>query len=269
MGFVDRLEKRLGHWAVPNVMLYMIVAQLLVYGLLLTGLLSFATMPLVPAAVVHEQQYWRLVTFIIAPPYLPSGAFGGLFLAIFWYILWMMSGAIEAAWGTFHFNCYLLLGVVLTIAGAFLGHWMAPAAPIVIFPNFLYLSVFFAFAVLNPNFEFYLFFVLPVKVKWFAYFSAGLMLFEIIAAPTWGERVVILAPVLNFILFFRDALVHSVRAGQRRKRFEAEARGRAEQALHTCYRCGATDKSHPQSEFRYRMVDGEHLCICSECRNKP
>ncbi|MEC7486822.1 MAG: hypothetical protein VYE55_00790 [Verrucomicrobiota bacterium] len=268
MGMLNRLEKKFGSWAVPNVMLYIVISQLVVYALLLTGMMSFATMPLIPAAVIQEQQFWRLITFIIAPPYVPAGAFGGLFLAIFWYILWMMSGAIESAWGTFRFNCYLLIGIFLTIVGAFIGYWISPMAPIVIFPNFLYISVFFAFAVLNPNFEFYLFFVLPVKVKWFAYFSAALLLFEVLTVSTLGERVVIIMPVMNFVLFFRATLSHSFRSSQRRKQFQAQSIERSEQALHTCSLCPATDKSHPDLDFRYRFVEGEHVCVCSACRDK-
>ncbi|MEC7608661.1 MAG: hypothetical protein VX964_00665, partial [Verrucomicrobiota bacterium] len=141
-------------------------------------------------------------------------------------------------------------------------------SPIVIFPNFLYISVFFAFAVLNPNFKFYLFFVLPLKVKWFAYFSAALLLFEVLTVSTLGERVVILMPVMNFVLFFRATLSNSFRSSQRRKQFQAQSIERSEQALHTCSLCPATDKSHPDLDFRYRFVEGEHVCVCSACRDK-
>jgi len=36
MTFVDKLEKRFGHWAVPNVVLYVIIAQLVVYALVIS-----------------------------------------------------------------------------------------------------------------------------------------------------------------------------------------------------------------------------------------
>ena len=267
MNTLDKLEKRFGGWAVPNVMLYLITAQVLVYALVFGGVLSFSTMPLVPAAVIHDHQYWRLITFMIAPPSMASG-FGLLFLALFWYILWMIGGAVEAVWGSFRFNVYLLLGIILTIVGAFTGQVIAPGSLVVIFPDFLYLSIFFAFAVLNPNFEFYILFVLPVKVKWLAMLSAVWLGIQFLGAPNWGMRLATLAPVLNFLLFFRDAFVHSVRAGRRRQQFQAKAREVAAEALHTCILCGATEKSHPERDFRYRMVEGEHVAVCSECRER-
>ena len=266
MNTLDKLEKRFGHWAVPNVMLYLIIAQLLVYALILGGVLSFGSMPLIPSEVIHNRQYWRLITFMIAPPYIAGGALGGLFLAIFWYILWMMSGAIEAAWGAFRFNCYLLLGVILTLIGSFAGQLISPDSLIVIFPDFLYLSIFYAFAVLNPHFEFYMFFILPVKVKWLAILSAVFVGFEILGAGSMGMRLAILAPVLNFLLFFRDAFVHSLRAERRRRQFQTERRERATEAQHLCILCGATEKSHAERDFRYRKVDGEHVAVCDECR---
>ena len=53
MTFLDKLEKRFGHWAVPNVVLYVIVAQLVVYALVISGRISFVTLPLIPKAVLE------------------------------------------------------------------------------------------------------------------------------------------------------------------------------------------------------------------------
>jgi hypothetical protein len=168
MSLLDKLEKQYGHWAIPNVMLGLIVVQLLVYALILAGVLSFGAMPLIPSRVLGEGELWRLITFIVSPPKIAGGAISGLFLAIFWYILWMMSQALEAAWGAFRFNLYLLVGILFTVISSLVGQLISPSAPIVIFPDFLYLSIFWAFALHYPNMEFYLFFVLPVKVKWLA-----------------------------------------------------------------------------------------------------
>lgn len=222
MKLLDSLEKRFGHLAVSNVILGLVIGQLLVYALMLSGRLSVGSLVLNPHNVVVGHEYWRLITFIICPPFLPQGAFDALFLALFWYIFWMMGGALEAAWGAFRFNVYLLAGVFFTVLGAFVGYWMSPVPDIWVNPRFLYMSVFFAFAVFHPNFEFYLMFVLPVKVKWLAYVIGGITLLGIIGLPTWGHRLAALGPFLNFFLFFRGAFVHSVQSRQRRAKFAAE-----------------------------------------------
>lgn len=265
MKFLDKLEKRFGHWAVPNVVLTLIVVQVLVYALVLGGRVDFSMLPLSPKAVLSGE-FWRLFTFIISPPNIAGSAVSALFLAIFWYILWMLSSALEAAWGVFRFNVYLLCGVLFTIVGAFIGHLVSPQAGIVIYPDFLYLSFFFAFAVLHPNVEFLLFFVLPVKVKWLACFLGGMTALSIIFTPSLGDSIATLGSVLNFLLFFKGALVYSVESRKRRGKFAAQKRELASVAFHTCSQCGVTDQSHPDREFRYKTGASEAICVCDECR---
>lgn len=266
MKLLDSLEKRLGHLAVSNVILGLVVAQLLVYALMLSGRLSVEMLVLNPLRVVEFHEYWRLVTFIICPPFLPQGAFDALFLAFFWYIFWMMAGALESAWGAFRFNVYLLAGVFFTLVGTFVGYWISPSPDIFVSPRFLYMSVFFAFAVFHPDFEFYLFFVVPVKVKWLAYIIGGFTLLGILGLPSWGYRLAALGPFINFFLFFRGALVHSVQSRQRRAKFAAEKRARDAEAFHVCTVCGATDQTHPERGFRYKEIDGEPVGVCDACR---
>lgn len=268
MSFMDKLEKRFGHLAVPNVVLILIIAQLVIYVAVIVGRVQYGSLTLVPAAV-WGGEWWRLVSFLIAPPDIATGAFSALFLAFFWYILWMMSSALESAWGVFRFNVYLLAGILFTVAGAFIGQFISPSSIIEVSPRFLYLSVFFAFATLHPNVEFLMFFVIPVKVKWLAWFSAVIFVaLPLFAVPTMGWRIMILAPILNYLLFFKNDLVQSMKSRQRRAKFDAERKASAEEALHTCSVCGATDQTHPDREFRYKMVDGEAVCICEVCREK-
>lgn len=265
MKFLDALEKRFGHLAVPNVIMVLIVAQLVITAFIMIGRIEFESLLLVPKAVLAGE-WWRLFSFLIAPPHVATTAFQALFLAFFWYILWMMSNALESEWGVFRFNLYLLCGIFFTVLGAFLGQFISSQALIFVSPRFLYLSIFFAFATLNPNIEFLLFFVLPVKVKWIAWVIGGFTALAFLFAPTLGDRVAIIAPLLNYFLFFRKPLLQSVEAQKRRKQFAAEREKAAGEALHTCSLCGVTDRSDPDRDFRYRMVDGEAVCICENCK---
>jgi hypothetical protein len=169
------------------------------------------------------------------------GLFQGLFLAFFWYILWMMSNTLEEEWGSFRFNAYLLTCLVLAVVGAFVGQVISPAGTIFVAPKFLYFCVFFAFATLNPNIEFLVMFIIPMKVKWMAWILLAFGLLAFLAMPTIGHR-------------------------QRRAQFETDRRQATEEALHTCEQCGASDQSDPERDFRYKSMEDDMVCLCNVCR---
>ncbi|WP_269526745.1 hypothetical protein [Coraliomargarita parva] len=266
MKLLDKLEKRFGHWGLSHLAMYIVMGQVLAYGLILFQRLSINSLLLVPAAIIEGHEYWRLITFIICPPYITSSPMGVVFLAFYWMIFWFCANSIEEALGTFRLTVYLLLGVVFSIVAAFLGHLISPVPMIAVIPKFLYFSVFLAFATLFPNVEFRIYFVLPVKVKWLAWILAVYLGFLFIFSPSMGYRVAILGPVLNYIIFFAPWLFRGLENRQRRSNFKAKAKEAQEAAFHTCSRCGATDKTHPERHFRYKTVDGEAVCLCDACR---
>lgn len=268
MKFLDTLQKRFGHLAVPNVVMVLIAGQLFIYAAILLGRLEYGALTLEPKLVLGGE-WWRLASFLLLPPDIATGAFSALFLAFFWYIFWMMSSALEAVWGVFRFNLFLLSGIIFTVLGAFLGQFISPTSSIIVDPHFLYLSVFFAFATLHPNIEFLLMFIIPVKVKWLAWLAALMFVaLPFLAAPSLGWRIIIIAPILNYLLFFKDALSQSVKAKNRRAKFDAKRRSTADEALHTCTKCGATNIKNPERDFRYKTIDSEVVAVCNVCREK-
>ena len=166
MSWIDRLDAKFGRYAVPNLTVFLIAGQVLTY------LASAAPAPL--GAGVFENimfmpdkvfagEWWRLVTFLFTPP-----TSNLLFAFFFWYLFYLMGTTLEANWGTFRYNIYLLLGYVASVAMAFVA-WSAGGAAGQIASNaFLYGTVFLAFARLYPEFTMYIFFVLPVKIRWLA-----------------------------------------------------------------------------------------------------
>jgi hypothetical protein len=265
MKLLDKLEKHLGFLAVPNVVMSLIVAQLIVYAGMLTGRVEFETLLLVPKAV-FAGEWWRLASFVITPPYVPATLFQAIFLAFFWYILWMMSQNLEAQWGTFRLNIFILSSVLFAIAGAFIGQLISPAVTLFVAPRFLYYSLFLAFATLNPNIQFLMMFIIPVKVKWMAWILVGFGFIAVLAMPTIGHRIAFVAPYLCYWFFFKGMLRQSLESRQRRAKYEAIRQESADAALHTCAQCGASDKTHPERDFRYRSVNGDMICVCDQCR---
>ena len=266
MNFLDKLEKRLGFLAIPNVVSTLIVAQLFIYGTMLTGRIELEGLLLIPKAVLGGE-WWRLASFLIAPPYVPMTLFQGLFLAFFWYILWMMSNSLEEEWGAFRLNIYLLTCVVLAVAGAFAGQVISPTGSIFVAPRFLYFCVFFAFATFNPNIEFLVMFVIPMKVKWVAWILLAFGVIAFLSLPTIGHRLAFIAPFLGYVLFLRDSFKQSMKNRQRRAQFVSDRSQAADVALHTCEQCGVSDHSNPERDFRYKSVENDMVCICNVCRD--
>jgi hypothetical protein len=108
---------------------------------------------------------------------------------------------------------------------------------------------------LNPDFPLYIFFVFPVKIKWlalFAWFGYAVMLIF----GEWHSRLLVLASLANYLLFFGLDILERARAGQRRMARQAARFGvRDRPYFHRCTVCGITDRTNPQMEFRY----------CSQC----
>lgn len=245
MTFLDRLERRFGGLAIKNLTLILIMGQLAVFGLTSMGVLSTQQLTLIPAYVL-QGEVWRLLTYLFIPP-----ATGMIFLIIAWYVFFMLGRALEETWGDFRYNLFILVGTLATAAASF-------AAPGQETGNaFLAGSVFLAFAFLYPNFEFLLFFILPVKVKWLAALTWGMYAFQFIAGPG-STRLMVLAATANFFLFFGPAMLRRGKAIKRRQAFEHKQRAEAEKPFHLCCICGATDKTKPDDQFYYK--DGRGYC---------
>lgn len=250
MQLLNKLEKRFGKYAIENLPLWIVVAQLFVYAL------HFTSFPIesfyLVGSEVYKGQIWRLFTFmLIAPDY---GMIGLLF---FWYLLFLLGGALEKNWGAFRFNLFILIGGALTgIVALIFPQSYIPAV-------YVFQTVNFAFAILYPNFEFLIYFVLPVKAKWLGILNAAIWAFILIYEPV-PEKFAVLASCVTLWLFFGNDLKLMLKNKKRKQVYEAEVSARAEEAFHTCKACGATDKSHPNRRFYYAAGDG----YCEECQDQ-
>jgi hypothetical protein len=251
MKLLDQLQRRFGRWAAPHVTEGLIACQVFVYSATFFQPHFVAKLQLVPSRVL-QGELWRLVTFVCEPPLSnPLWAF------FFWWFFYLMGTVLDATWGTFRYNVYLLTGLLATVAASFLH----PDAPVMI--AFLEWSVFFAFAFLYPDFKILVFFILPVKVKWLALIQwtiYGL----IWLAGDWSIRLYVGAAVCNFFLFFWHDIYLRTRSGRRRIAGQVAEIEAARRPRHTCVLCGANNISHPQMSFRYCSKCAGSLCYCSE-----
>ena len=180
------------NFGIPNLMLYIAVGNVAI------GLIdNFSAYSLSTAlfffrpAILHGE-IWRLISFIFVPI---TGDFGILnftvpgtsfFMTVLSaYFYYWIGSLLEREWGTAKFSLYYLMGVVLTVLTGvitgviFHGAHMAGA-------QYVNLSLFFAFAMLYPDTQFLLFFFIPVKVKWLAWFDAAYFALQVLLSLLGG-----------------------------------------------------------------------------------
>ncbi len=251
MKSLNKFERKLGRFAIRNLTLYLVVGQGAALLLNLAAPGFAGAMQLVPAEVMSGQ-WWRLLSFALTPP------FGNpIFAAFTLYMLYFMGGALEAHWGTFRYNLYVLIGYLLTIAAAFLFPYSAASN------GFITGSIFLAFAYLFPDYQIYLFFVLAVRIKWLALLTWLYYGYELLMGG-WPARLLILASVANFLVFFGADIVHKIRYGHRRIKLQSSAIANRDKPLHVCAVCGITDKTHRTMDFRYCTKCEPPLAYCTE-----
>ncbi len=242
MALLDKLERKFRRYAVPNVTLYLILGQVLFFVFVLSGRFILERVVLIPDRVLAGE-WWRLITFLFIPPMTNP-----IFAFFAWYLFYLMGNALEGHWGAFRYNVYLLIGYLVTVGVTFL-------YPFSIATNiFIAGSVFLAFAFLYPDFQLYIFFIIPVKIKWLALLTWIGYAYEVLVG-SWSARLLVLASISNFFLFFGKDIYWRMKTGNRKMAFQAKQYSTGREPFHKCAVCGITDLSHPQMEFRY----------CSEC----
>lgn len=114
MNFLNKLERKIGKYAIPNLSKYLILGYVLGYLIefINANLLNFITLN--PYLILHGQ-IWRLVTWIIIPP----DRFD-LLTFIMLYFYYSVGNDLERTWGTFYYNVYIFMGMIFTVLGSFL-----------------------------------------------------------------------------------------------------------------------------------------------------
>lgn len=211
MNLLNKLERPLGWMAVGNLPIYVVAAQAILYlwGLAYPGQEHLLTME--PSRVMAGE-WWRVLTFLFLVPFQNV-----LFTALYLYFQFVCGQALENEWGSFRLTMYYLLGAAGCIVGAFVAGTDLQSA------FYLNETIFLAFAALYPDFRILLFFIIPVKIKWIAWFAWARILLVIFYAP-WIFKLAVLISLSNYFFFFSKTHVESVTAWVRlrahRRRFK-------------------------------------------------
>lgn len=204
MKWFYKLEYKHPNWCIPNLMLVVIAGQALVYVVnqFSYGFSLIEKLYLNFNMILHGE-VWRLLTFLFVPESTTP-----IMLLITLYFYYFIGHGLELAWGDFKFNVYYLFGALGAIAASALsmvltGYGYGSA-------SYLNLSLFFAYAMLWPNTQLLLFFIIPVKIKYLAWFSGAVCLVNFIFG-LWPSRLAIVLSLVNFLLFFGGDFLRNAR----------------------------------------------------------
>jgi hypothetical protein len=249
-----RLERRIGRYAIPNLILYVVGGMAMVWVLSVLRPAFVYRLTLDMDAVRHGE-VWRLVTFLFVPLMPASRApMDMLWFAVALYFTWWVGSSLEQHWGSFRFNAYYFVGALGTIVAALIAGGSSN--------TWLDSSLFLAFATIFPDVTILLFFILPVRVKWLGWLAAAFLLY-LLAMGEWATRAAIVAAFTNYLLFFGghwwDVLQQRnvvTRQKAKREQFRSSAPVFGERQ---CAICGA------------READGADIrvCSCDKCGSKP
>lgn len=292
MGFLNKLERKWGKYAIPNITLYLIICYAFGYILSWINPLFLNYLTLNPYAILHGQ-VWRLFTWIIVPP----GGFD-FFTLIMLYFYYSIGRSLEYVWGTFRYNVYMISGMLFTIIGAFLmyggcelfaGEQLAAAnvalsqmfgsvngafyayAALEFSTYYICMSMFLAYAITFPDAQVLLLMIIPIKVKVLGIIYAIMMLYYVISAGRMGilgipTQVAIVSTLLNAVIFF-IVTRRSFRTPTQIKRQRAYKKQTAKMmsiTKHKCAICGRTEVDSPDLEFRFCSKCQGNYEYCSE-----
>ena len=159
------------------------------------------------------------------------------------------------------YNVYIFTGILATAAGAFLLYFILGGN--ILFGGALFstyyinMSIFLAFAVMYPNMQVLLYFLIPIKMKWMGIVYGVFILYSFVKS-SWVGRVAIIASLFNFIIFFLSTRnFKRVSPGEihRKRKFKQAASTPKGVTKHKCAVCGRTELDGDHLEFRF----------CSKC----
>lgn len=255
--WLDKLERKFGRFAIRGLMTYIIGFTGFVFLLIKLDFSYYEKLTLNLPAVLRGE-VWRLITYIFIPD-----TFDILWIAFTLYLYYMIGNQLEHEWGSFKFNVYYLIGMLGTTIAVLLTGGYGTA-------TYLNLSLFLAFAYLYPNYEFLLFFVLPVKVKYLAWLDLGYIVLTVLRPDVdMSIKAAAIVSIINYFIFFgKDIFTNSKNrryAYKNRQRFRDQMpKTRDLGYTHKCSVCGLTDRDDPGMDFRYcPECDGRHA-YCRE-----
>ena len=212
-GFLNRLERKLGKYAIRNLSLVLVGCFAAGYVIQLIKPEFLNLMALDPMYIL-KGQIWRLFTWIVVPP-----SSLGIFTLVMLFFYFSIGTTLERTWGTFRYNVYIFGGMLIMVIAAFICYAVLYAVygqPVSIggafSTSYICMSLFLAYALTYPDMQVLLMFVIPIRVKWLGIIYGIYIAYDVLtyvrsfaATGNPGYLVMIVsivASVANFLIFF-------------------------------------------------------------------
>lgn len=265
MNFMDKLERKWGRYAIPELHKYLVFAYFLGYlaNVISPVMVSYMQFDM---GLILQGQIWRLVTWIFV---CSSGT--GILTLLFLFCLLSLGKSLEYVMGTFRMNVLLFGGMLLNLVMGIL-LYLILGIPTQLSNYYTLISMYMALAICMPDAQVHLYFLIPIKMKWMLavyLLSMGLELWTyysyggggitgIILVLVYGTQII--CALLNMFFFYQMSKNRlSRKQKQRQKHFQAQMnpqpRPGANITRHKCVICGRTEMDDPNLTFRY----------CSKC----
>lgn len=303
--FLMRMEQKYGKYALNNLPMLLVACSGIGYLLqaVMPGLVEY--LYLNPYLVLRGQ-IWRLFTWILVPDSsFGTGLYGIVMMAFVLYCYYILGNNLQFAMGKFRYNIYIFSGLIFTVIGSFVLYGVASVqfaevieylgkegahdvftmygttvinGETVLLPTYWFrqvstdyikMSMLLAIAVIYPDAVFRINLLIPIKAKWLGVFYVVMLVYSFLMGDI-ASRIIIVASLLNFIVFFfatRDYRRISPKEQKRKMEYRQKVRqaqqagnaathqGHAVITRHKCAICGRTELDDENLEFRY----------CSKC----
>lgn len=210
--WLNRLERKYGRFGIPNLTNILVAGQVLVFAVELFVNSAITLWLGLSRFLLLQGQVWRVLTFVFIP--FSGGSILSVVLGI--YFTWFIGTALEREWGDFRYTVYFLLGMAGTVLACLLTGITAST-------YCLSLSLLLAFAMLYPEVQILLFFVIPIRVKYFGLLAAAMWVLSFATASLPGKLSLLLS-MLNVWVFFAPVGYRSIRAWIRREQWKRKNR---------------------------------------------
>lgn len=309
-----KMEQKYGRYALNNLPMLLVVCTGIGYflSMALPGLIEYLYLN---PYLVLKGQIWRLFTWVLVPDAsFGSGLYGMLMMVLVLYCYYILGCNLQFAMGKFRFNLYIFSGLFFTVIGSFVLYGVAVVqfsevveylgdngardvftlygttildGKTVFLPaywfrqvstDYIKMSLLLAIATIYPDAVFRIQFFIPIKAKYLGVFYAVMIAYSAMVGDL-STRIIIVASLLNFIVFFfatRDyrrisPMEQKRKMEYRRKVHQAQkagnvsnVQGRTVITRHKCAICGRTELDDENLEFRFCSKCEGNYEYCSE-----
>ena len=300
---MSNFERKFGKYAIPNLTVILIGCYVIGYlmQLINAGFIDFLTLD--SYMIFTKGQVWRIFSWILVPPesfdvftiimlffYYSIGTTMERTLGTYKYNVFIFRGFFLTVIASFlcFGICYFFPEVMLKLFGSevvqyykslggdawtreyvmeILKYFYEDLGMAYAFSTYyINISIFLAFAIVYPEMQVLLMFVIPVKVKWMGILDLLLLGYSFFTGIVFTKFSVgaALVNVAIFYATFRHLGYLKPDRIVRRARFVRKVNQSVTYTKHKCAVCGQTERDNPELEFRFCSKCNGNYEYCSQ-----